>query len=606
MAGTAATDQATMPTSDRVRVGTVAEVEADGVRVVRARGASVAVFWHGGRPYALDNRCPHLGFPLHRGTVRDGIVTCHWHHAKFDLAGGCTFDAFADDARAYPVTVEDGVVWLSADPVPRDERAHQLRKLDEGLAHNLSLVLAKAVLGLEGRAGVEEVLWRAASFGLANRDAGWSSGLSILVALANLHPHLAARDRGAALFNGLTHVARSTAGNPPSFDLDPLDSDVREPARLESWFRHFCELRADGAAERTLRAAIAAGLSPTQLVTMIASACTDHRFLDVGHALDFANKAFELLDQVGWDRADEVLPALIPGITGGRRMEETAAWRHPVDLVGLVEQAADDLATSPPQPGSPQGVGATADPSGRSDTSASGWDGHADLATLVLDGEPAAMLGELTRLVRSGVAVTELSAAVAYAAGLRLVHFPTTNAQSDWDTVHHVFTYANAVDQGLRRAPTPALLPGLLDAAAAVHLERFLNLPKRPLPQPSGGDPDPAELLGLFDRYGAVDEAGQLTCDLLASGRADEVVATLGYALVREDAGFHSYQVLDAAVRQRANLAGTAAADHLLVGAARFLAAQFPTVRSRARTWDVARRLHRGEELHAGLDQAQV
>lgn len=593
MADPAATDQATMPLSDCVRVGTVAEVEADGVRVVRARHASVAVFWHDGRPYALDNRCPHLGFPLHRGTVRDGIVTCHWHHAKFDLAGGCTFDAFADDARAYPVTVEDGVVWVGADPVPRDEQHHQLRKLEEGLAHNLSLVLAKAVLGLDGRAGVEDIVWRAASFGLANRDAGWSSGLSILVALANLHPHLAERDRGAALFNALTHVARSTADNPPSFDLDPLDSDVRDPARLESWFRHFCELRADGAAERTLRAAIAAELSPTQLVTMIASACTDHRFLDVGHALDFANKAFELLDHVGWERADEVLPALIPGITGGRRMEETAAWRHPVDLAGLVEEAADSLPTVPPQ-----GAAATAD------TSATGWDGHEEFAALILDGEPAAMLAELARLVRTGVSVTQLSAAVAYAAGLRLVHFPTTNAQGDWDTVHHVFTYANAVDQALRRAPTAALVRGLLDAAAAVHLERFLNLPKRPLPQPSGSAPEPAELLALFDRHGAVDEAGQLTRDLLAGGSADEVVATLGHALVREDAGFHSYQVLEAAVRQRANLGGRPAGDHLLVGAARFLAAQFPTVRSRARTWDVARRLHRGEELHAGLGQA--
>ena len=46
---------------------------------------------------AVDNRCPHMGFPLHRGTLRDGILTCHWHHARFDLESGGTFDQFADE-----------------------------------------------------------------------------------------------------------------------------------------------------------------------------------------------------------------------------------------------------------------------------------------------------------------------------------------------------------------------------------------------------------------------------------------------------------------------------------------------------------------------------
>jgi len=38
-----------------------------------------------------------MGFPLDRGSVEDGILTCHWHHARFDFASGCTFDLWADD-----------------------------------------------------------------------------------------------------------------------------------------------------------------------------------------------------------------------------------------------------------------------------------------------------------------------------------------------------------------------------------------------------------------------------------------------------------------------------------------------------------------------------
>ena len=38
----------------------------------------------------------------------------------------------------------------------------------------------------------------------------------------------------------------------------------------------------------------------------------------------------------------------------------------------------------------------------------------------------------------------------------RLIHFGTSNEFADWETVLHTFTYANAVDQALRRAPSNA------------------------------------------------------------------------------------------------------------------------------------------------------
>ena len=46
-----------------------------------------------------------MGFPLDRGTCRDGILTCHWHAARFDLRTGGTFDQFADDVQVFPVQV---------------------------------------------------------------------------------------------------------------------------------------------------------------------------------------------------------------------------------------------------------------------------------------------------------------------------------------------------------------------------------------------------------------------------------------------------------------------------------------------------------------------
>jgi nitrite reductase/ring-hydroxylating ferredoxin subunit len=53
-----------------------------------------------------------MGFPLERGSVEDGILTCHRHHARFDLQSGCTFDLWADDAPIFPVEIRDDEVWV--------------------------------------------------------------------------------------------------------------------------------------------------------------------------------------------------------------------------------------------------------------------------------------------------------------------------------------------------------------------------------------------------------------------------------------------------------------------------------------------------------------
>src|SRR5580692_9985548 len=80
-----------------VRAGTLEELKSYGRLVVHGPHRPILVIEEGDRVYALDNRCPHMGFPLDRGSVEDGILTCHWHHARFDLASGCTFDLWADD-----------------------------------------------------------------------------------------------------------------------------------------------------------------------------------------------------------------------------------------------------------------------------------------------------------------------------------------------------------------------------------------------------------------------------------------------------------------------------------------------------------------------------
>src|SRR5690348_1450025 len=203
-----------------MRAARAADVRTSGRLAVQLDGHAVALFSWNERIYAVDNRCPHMGFPLDRGTVADGILICHWHHARFDLASGGTFDQFADDVRAFPVEVRDGEVWADLRPrPPAQQRQHQRERLRVGLERDIPLVMAKAILTLmDGGADQAVEPFRIGlDFGTHYREAGWGQGLTILTCMLNLLPRAAVEDRPRAIYQGLSAVARETAGMAPRF-----------------------------------------------------------------------------------------------------------------------------------------------------------------------------------------------------------------------------------------------------------------------------------------------------------------------------------------------------------------------------------------------------
>ena len=580
-----------------VRAARAAEVRQAGRLAVHVDGHAVALVAWNGRVYAVDNRCPHMGFPLDRGSVADGILTCHWHHARFDLAGGGTFDQFADDVRAYPVDVRDGDVYV--DLAPRgDPRAPHRRRLRDGLERDVPLVIAKAalVLGADGPgvddmgagplpAGAVEAVRIGLEFGTRYRAAGWGPGLTMLTCYANLLPYLDEADRPWALYQGLSAVARDTAGAAPRFVLAPLPDSPADAGRLTQWFRRFVEVRDAEGAERCIVSAVRAGADGASLAGMLFAAATDHRFIEIGHVLDFTNKAFEALDIAGWTHAEPALASLATAYATADRMEESNEWRHPVDLVAIVEAAAGALPAAL-ETGRARGDGRALDPG--------------PLVPVLLGEDPQAIADALVDALRRGAAPVDVAGAVAYAAALRIAHFPQSNEFGDWDTALHTFTFANAVHQGLRRSGSAPLLRGVLDAAMSVYLDRFLNVPPARLPDPDPEAPPdlPGALAAALDRQQQVTPAARLVRTYLGGpGDVDRLLATLGRLLVREDRNFHSIQMLEAAFRQYAGLRGTEAGTHVLIAAVRYLAAHAPTVRAQGQTFEIARRLHRGERL---------
>jgi hypothetical protein len=269
-----------------------------------------------------------------------------------------------------------------------------------------------------------------------------------------------------------------------------------------------------------------------------------------------------------------------------RRSQELSSWRQPIDIASLVWAAREELPAL-----YLEGRGQSFD-----------GDCEEELVEVMLEDDPVAILDGIKHQIRTGAPPEMLGSTVAHAAFLRMARFHTSNEFADWDRVHNTLTAANALHQALKRTPSVELLRGVFDTGMSVYLDRFLNMPSRRLP----GAASPAEnnrlLLGEIlertDVQQQVEEVAQLVSRHLEGGDDGEgLLATLGHVMLREDSGFHSFQLVDAGFKQYAARRGTESGRRVLIGTARFLAAHSPTSRAVGQTYQVASRLHRGEEL---------
>ncbi|VAW41429.1 Ferredoxin reductase, partial [hydrothermal vent metagenome] len=283
----------------------------------------------------------------------------------------------------------------------------------------------------------------------------------------------------------------------------------------------------------------------------------------------------------------------VNGYANATRMEEANAWRNPIDLVQILEDAFVQLQTIVVQSGT-----LSEDDAGN---------GRNQLLPVLLGDDPQAIVDGMLDALKNGRTMQQLAATVSYAAALRIARFHTSNEFGDWDTALHTFTFANAIEQGLKRTPFVNLLRGVFDAAMTVYLDRFLNIPEARIPSVDGLDGNGrvaqvSDILDTFpqllDKQQQVDQAAALIMQFIASdGNPDQLLAMLGKLLLREDRDFHTIQAVEAAFKQYHTLRGTEAGSHVLVAAARYLAAHSPTVRAQGQTYQIAARLHRGEHL---------
>ena len=106
--------------------------------------SGVTVFRFDDRFYVTETRCPHMGYPMSKGTIRDGIVTCAWHKWDFDLEHGGCYRGACDDLRIYPYKIDGQHLWVDKSAHPGDVDRWK-RQVCESMMQGDRFLLAKTL-----------------------------------------------------------------------------------------------------------------------------------------------------------------------------------------------------------------------------------------------------------------------------------------------------------------------------------------------------------------------------------------------------------------------------------------------------------------------------
>ncbi|MHA1525208.1 MAG: Rieske (2Fe-2S) protein [Alphaproteobacteria bacterium] len=289
-----------------------------GQKVVKSGGKQIFLAVRGDTIYACNNRCPHQGFPLSKGTWSQTCdLTCNWHNWKFDLDSGETLIG-GDTLRRYRVEVRQGQVWLDlADPPAGQVRAKALANLRQAFDEHDYDRIAREI-GRFVKAGGEVVEVVGAAFGWAaellefGTTHAHAAAPDWLALRANLDPEPQA-DRLAPVVEIVGHLAWDCLMQRGPFPLPAGIAKTFDGAALQGAI----EAEDQDLATQIARAGLRDG-GPAALRDPLNRAALRH-YQGFGHSVIFTDKTFELLDALGGAQAEALILSLVRSLCTGRR-----------------------------------------------------------------------------------------------------------------------------------------------------------------------------------------------------------------------------------------------------------------------------------------------
>ncbi len=412
---------------DSLAVGAMKMVRVDGHRLCIVR-TSEGVF-------AIDHACPHEGYGLMQGDLDGDLLTCAWHNWKFRVSDGeCVLGE--ENVRTHEATVaDDGAISVTLSrPDPAVLRPQLLDSMRRGIENDyIGQVSRDVVRLLQNSANPGELIWEAIAYGAPRADFGWGHAIaSATDCLSMLHLY-DGDQRALPIVQGIAGIAEEERGRPVNPLPRPVADIGPDPA---ADFRGHVEAEQIGPAQALLLGAIEAGWDADGIRPWFTGIVSDHH-LSYGHAAIYSQKAFRLLDMIGWDRASTVLPYLVPTIVYGTREDKLPYMRPFVKALRQLDLA--ELAGIEP---------------------AARWDDDGRLLEALLGEGRVEPLHAAVAALRAGAGIDRVLDVVAAAVSERMLRYEPSGEfdfhdDFGWLDITHGITYANAVRWHHSHLPGP-------------------------------------------------------------------------------------------------------------------------------------------------------
>ncbi|MDD2876046.1 MAG: Rieske (2Fe-2S) protein [Acidiphilium sp.] len=280
---------------------------------------------------AVDNRCPHQGYPLAEGTVQGCRLTCHWHHWVFDLESGETLVG-EDRLRRYPVRVNGARVEIDCTPPDPATRLRSiLADLEVALVtRRQGRILREAARYLSAGGDAADLIRHAVAWAGERLEFGTSHAIAAIPdwLAVSACPETTEDEKLVALGEVLGHIADDAFGRPP-LPFAALSFATAPTAWDPTAFRNAVEATDEATALALIRAGLEAHVPLAQLRTDLARAALDH-YADFGHALIYTVKTVDLIERLDDACAEPLLAMLIRSLVYATRedlLPEFAIYR---------------------------------------------------------------------------------------------------------------------------------------------------------------------------------------------------------------------------------------------------------------------------------------
>jgi len=302
-------------------------LDQKGKMIFRTGTKQILIIRQGDEIFAINNRCPHEGFPLSEGSMsKDCKLTCNWHNWKFDLKSGNTLVG-GDKLRRYPLREDQDGLWLDVQDAPAEEQVEKsLENIQASFRRFEYARMGRELARLKKAGGKFE---QAARFIIKKNYDRFEWGFNHAFAAMNdwfvLSGNMNEKDNAegalVAALETISHVAWDTLReeNYPFTDqVLPYSSDD---------FLQAVEAENENQAVALIRGALQSGMNYADLEEDLVRAALSH-YNDFGHSIIYVYKCGQLIKRLGDEMAEFLLLPLVRAVIYARREDLLPEFRQ--------------------------------------------------------------------------------------------------------------------------------------------------------------------------------------------------------------------------------------------------------------------------------------